>query len=230
MPWPADRGHAGRRGPWSLGRLLLLLLAAGPSAAAQAERATPVEILAVEPACLDTLLACTLRISGLPDAPSRETISSGLPSALVVAFEVEDDAGETLLETRIPIRIEPDWLTEAFVVRTPFIELRAETLSELSDLLAHLGPMPVAPLRRIDPRQVIRVQSRLAIHPLAPAEIERVHALFGGDRDGGRENRQELSIGIGTLVRRLLGNEPDEDWIAAETSRAFRADTLGGEP
>ena len=108
--------------------------------------------------------------------------------------------------------------------------MRAQSFDELAILLAHLGPLPVLPLSEIDPRQVVRLQTRLAIHPLAPAEIERVHALFGTDRTGGRENRQELSVGIGTLVRHLLGSEPDEDWISERTSRAFRADTLGEAP
>jgi len=187
-------------------------------------------ILAVEPARRDTLLVCTLHTTGLPDARSRETIASGLPSALVIAFSLQDAAGGELAETRIEVRVEPDLLAEAFLVRTPFLDLRAQSLDELATLLAHLGPLPVLPLRDVDPRQVVRLQTRLAIHPLAPAEIERVHALFGTNRAGGRENRQERSVGIGTLVRRLLGSEPDEAWISEQTSRTFRADTLGEAP
>jgi hypothetical protein len=199
------------------------LAAAAPAIAAPA-------IVTVEAARRDSLLVCTLETRGLPDARSRETIASGLPSALLLAVELLDADGDLLAATRIPVRLEPDLVAEVFLLRTPFLDLRAGTLDELAALLTRLGPLPVLPLSGIDPRRIVRLQARLAVYPLAPAEIARVHALFGTEQDAGREERQELSVGIGTLVRRLFGGDADEDWVCTQTSRAFRADTLGEAP
>jgi len=71
---------------------------------------------------------------------------------------------------------------------------------------------------------------RLAVYPIAPAEIERVHALFGGGPSESEADRREVSVGLSSLVRYFLGDQPDEDWVADATSGPFTRQSLAEAP
>jgi len=90
--------------------------------------------------------------------------------------------------------------------------------------------LPVLPLPGLDPTAPMRLRSRLAVHPLAPTEIERVQSLFGGDSGEDEPDRREVSVGLGTLVRYFLRGGPDENWISDVTSSAFTGASLEATP
>jgi len=226
---PAPSGP--RRGALAA-RLLLVALAglSGSPAAVRADEATAaIRITAIDAARIDSLLVCTLQTSGLPTDEARETIASGLPSALVVSFALFDDRGQRQIESRCRVRIEPDLLEHAYTIQTPLLERRVATLEDVAPLLARLGPLPVAHLAAPDSSRLVWIEARLAVHPLAPAEIERIQALVSGT-DAYAAGRREVSIGLRSLVRAMLGGAPDEDWIAAARSPAFDPSRLGPEP
>lgn len=183
-----------------------------------------VSIDEVAPARADTLLVCGLKTRGLPGPRARETLASGLPSMIVVAFSILDASGRERSATRAEIRIEPDLWENLIIVRTPVADHRLPTIEAVAEILANLAPMPVAPLRLVDAGGELTVRARVAVHPLAPAERRRVHALFGGGT--GDADRREVSIGLGSLVRFFLGRTPEEDWIAEAHSARFRRATL----
>lgn len=191
-----------------------------------------VSIVGVAPARTDTLLVCGLETAGLPGERSRETLASGLPSMIVVAFSVLDAKGHERSATRAEIRIEPDLWENLIVVRTPIADHRLPTIDAVADLLSNLAPMPVAPLRLVDAGAELTIHARIAVHALAPAEQRRVRALFGGG--SGESDRREVSIGLGSLVRFFLGRTPEEDWIAEASSARFRrselANVAGAQP
>jgi hypothetical protein len=188
-----------------------------------------VHIDGVETARNDSLLLCSLRTQGLPDPSSRATLESGLPSSIVLAFRVLDQSGDEVAQARTEVRIEPDLWEGIFTLRTPLAQRRAETLEQVEAALARLGPLPVYPLAALPPQSPLRLQVQMAIHPLAPREVERVRALFGEDavEEGGR---REVSVGVGTLLRYFLGKSPGENWVAAVTSDTFRCAGLPAEP
>jgi len=183
-----------------------------------------VSIREVTPSRTDTLLVCTLRTAGLPDARSRETLASGLPSAIVVALTLFDASGHERGTSRAEIRIEPDLWENLFVLRMPTADLRLSSLEEVAAHLAEMSPLPVAPLRLVDAVGALTLRARLAVHPLAPTEKRRVHALFGGGTD--EPDRREVSVGLGSLVRYFLGRSPDETWRASASSEPFHRATL----
>lgn len=194
---------------------------AGGGGGGGASRARAVRIEGLEPGIIDTSLVCTLLTSGLPDLASRETLASGLPSALVIAFSLLDAAGNERAVSRVEVRIEPDLWEQTLVVRSPLAERRATSLEEVAQLMARLGPLPVLPLARLPVPPLLQIRARLAVQPLAPAELDRVGALFEGGRTSAAEpNRHESSVRLGSLVRYFLGKQPGEDWVAeAFTSR-----------
>lgn len=198
--------------------------------AARAASREEVRIVAVEPARSDTALLCSVRTSGLPDASSRETLGSGLPAAVVLAFSLLDPSGHERGGSRVEVRIEPDLWEDVVVVRTPLSERRAASIEGVASLMGRLGPFPVLPMRLLDPGQSLRIRVRLAVHPLAPAEIQRVHALFGGEASGGDPDRREVSAGLGTLLRYFLGRERDAGWAADVTSPPFTWGSLARAP
>ncbi len=196
--------------------------------AAEIGRCQEISIVSIEPVREDSLLVCTLNTDGLPDAPSVETLESGLPSALVVALALIDRSGHELGGSRAEIRIEPDLWEEEWVLRTPRLDLRLSSIEEVAEHLARLGPLPVLPIDLLSDRATVRIRARLAVHPLAPAEILKVRALFGGQ--GSDPDRREVSVGLGSLIRVFLGGQPEEDWVAEAFSPPFTPETLGGQP
>jgi hypothetical protein len=205
--------------------LAAIAAAAGPPAA----RAAPhdeIRIIAIEPARSDTTLVCSVRTRGLPGTLSRQTLESGLPSAILLAFTLLDPSGRERGGSQVEVRIEPDLLENGMLVRTPLLDRRVGTMEGVIDLMSHLGPFPVAPLRRLGSGQSMRVRVRLAVHPLAPAEIRRVHALFGGEPDPESSDRREVSTGVGALLRFFLGREREDGWAADATSPPFTSASL----
>lgn len=214
------------RGWWIVCTLAPLLAPGG----AAAKDAPPIRIVSISPSRNDTLICCTLRTLGLPDAATRETLASGLPSALVVAIERLDTPGGHRGEILAEIRIEPDLWTRTFVLRTPLAEHRVRTIEEIASLLAELGPLPVARIRSVSPNTQIKIRARLAVYSLAPAEAHRVHAILGGDTESGGSDRQEVSVNIGSLIRYFLRHGENEEWVCEAVSPIFDPDTLSITP
>lgn len=212
----------------ALRRMAPMLAAVALLAAAPAH--AQIQLVAVEPARDEANVLCHVRTTGLPDARSRETLASGLPSSLTLTFALVDRAGRERGGSTAEIRIEPDPWERTFVVRGPRMELRAASLDELSAVLGRMGPFPVAPLARLEGRRTLRVRVKLAVHALAPAEAERAHALFSGDMGVGGADRREVSAGLGSLLRFFLGRTPAGPWSAEAVSPAVDASTLGRTP
>jgi hypothetical protein len=207
---------------------LASILASGDAAAATG--APRAEIVAIAPARTDTLLCCTLSTLGLPDAATRETLASGLPSALVVAITLLDAGDEHRGEALSEVRVEPDLWSRTFMLWTPLSEHRVRTVDEIASLLAELGPLPVARMKSLRSTDRFRIRARLAVHPLAPAEAHRVHAILGGEMESGGPNRKEVSVSIGSLIRYFLKHGEEEEWVCEATSHSFVLDTLSTHP
>jgi hypothetical protein len=211
-----------------IARLRLLagvLLALGPLGLAPEGASSdtdPVAIVSVTPAVQNSTLVCGVATRGLPDLPSRETLLSGLPSALVLGFSVFDDAGRIMGGSRAEIRIEPDLWEEIFLVRTPSTAHRLKSLRDVESMLAHVNPIPILPLAKLRADLPYRVRVRLAVHPLAPSEIQRSRDLVAGEAAGLDDpNRREFSVGLNSLFRFFLGKADDEKWVTEATSAPF---------
>lgn len=202
-----------------LGLSLLIFLMMGMSGKAGA--AEPIRIASVEPARTDSLLVCILRTVGLPDVPSRETLESGLPSSIVLRYTLLDHDGEEIADAQTEIRIEPDLWEEVILLKTPLFDRRLSSIGELASELEQFGPLPVLPLPNRALGNSMQLRVRLAVHPLARTQIRKVHSLFGRSERQEGEDRREVSIGLGALVRFFLGREEGEDWIADAISMPF---------
>lgn len=211
-------------------RLLRTLVAATCLLATPALAAGAVSIVSVHASRGDSTLDCTVITSGVPDLPSRETLASGLPSSIVLSIVWLDATGRERSGSRSEIRVEPDPWEGTFVVRTPLERRRFTNIDEVGAWMRRLGPFRVAPLRGIDPIRPIRLRVRLTVHPLAPAEVERAHALFAGDMGAGGSDRREVSAGLGSLLRFFLGRAPRGGWQAQADSAPFAIRSLHGSP
>jgi len=196
----------------ALAFVLLLAFAAG---------AGEPRIKGVHLAARGSLLVCGVETEGLPDAPSRDTLASGLPSALVLWFTLLDPKGRDLGGTEAQVRIEPDLWENLFQIRTPALDRRVSSLAEVETVLASLDPIPVATLDELHQGVSYRMRVRLAVHPLAPAMIERARGLFTGETRYEDPRRREVSIGLGSLIRTFLGRPDEKDWTAEQISPPF---------
>lgn len=188
--------------------------------------AEPVRIVGIEPARTDSTLECTVVTSGLPDARSRETLASGLPSSLTLSIALLDASGRERGGARAEIRVEPDPWERTFDVRAPFARERLADLEALAARLRRLGPVTVAPLHALDLGRPMRLRVRLDVHPLAPAEADRAHALFTGDLGAGGADRREVSAGFGSLLQFFLRRTPAPESGAQATSAPFEVRAL----
>lgn len=209
-----------------LGGLLVALSHLGLSPGMASSDTDPVAIVSVTPAVQDSTLVCGIATRGLPDLPSRETLLSGLPSALVLGFSVFDEAGRMMGGSRAEIRIEPDLWEEIFLVRTPGTAHRLKTLRDVESMLAHVNPIPILSLEKLRADLPYQIRVRLAVHPLAPSEIQRSRDIVAGEPAGlGDPNRREFSVGLNSLFRFFLGKADEEKWVDEVTSAPF---TTGG--
>jgi hypothetical protein len=216
--------------------VLLAALSMGLATLDAPAGADDIGIDTIEPALADSTLVCTVRLHGLPDAASRETLESGLPSALVVAFSILDERGREEQISRIDVRIEPDLWEEVLVMRTPLSEWRVSSIEEVAAQLEELGPLPVISMAHplvaecVAGEARLRLRARLAVHPLAPTEFERVSEVFGGQGESSDPNRREVSVGLGSLFRYFMRGQPDEDWVAQGESTPFSCTVLDDVP
>lgn len=208
--------------------MLALLLVLAPGAARAG--GTAVRIVALEPVRTDSVLACVVVTSGLPDGPMRETLASGLPSSLTLSLVLLDERGRERGGASAEVRIEPDPWERTFLVRSPAGGARVASLDALAESLRRIGPVVLAPLARVPARAPLRVHARLAVHALAPAEADHARAVFVGDVGTNGAERREVSAGLGPLLRFFLGRAPASEWNADATSAAFTSATLEHRP
>jgi hypothetical protein len=212
-----------------------ILPASGLAALVGAGALADVAVLDVTPGELDSLIVCRVATQGLPDPRSAETLESGLPAALVMAFSLLDAEGSEIGRSRVEVRIEPDLWEQVFLIRTPLMDQRVESLEAVTEVLSNLGPLPVLPIGGLDTQSIMRLRLRMAVHPLAATEVERVQILFGGktgepDEDEEATDRREVSVGFGSLVRYFLRGSPDENWVVDVTTGRFTRASLAEEP
>ena len=194
---------------------------AGPTGDACADRHARVRIEAIEPSRTDSSLVCAVSMRGWPDPPSRETLESGLPCSVVLDLSLIDPSGTPAGGSAVEIRMEPDLWDGTLIMRTPFAERRAASIEEAAVQMERIGPIPVLPAARIQKDLAWRLRVRLAVHPLAPAETERIHRIFEGTGSGETGERREVSVGVGALVRYFLGRRNEETWTAEASSEPF---------
>ena len=115
-PTEMVRHRAALLGRWSGA---VALCAAAVFDAAPAAARTEATVVSVTASLRDSALVCEVETRGLPDPASRETLSSGLPSAVVLACSVLDASGKSVGGSRAEIRIEPDLWENAFVLHAP---------------------------------------------------------------------------------------------------------------
>jgi hypothetical protein len=202
--------------------LPIALLAGWPGTdAARADSKEDVRIDEVLLGWNDSLLVCTVGTEGLPTPPARETLESGLPSSLVFALTLLRVDGGEISTTIAEVLIEPDLWEGILRVHAPLFDTRAGTIDEVAATLRNVGPLPVLRLSDLGGERLVRLRVRLAIHALAPGEIERMHALFTGSAPMEDPDRREISVGVGVLIRRFLGRDSRETWSAESISPPF---------
>lgn len=213
----------------SLALALALALAASPAAAEP-----PPAIALVAPVRNGQVLDCRITTSGLPGRRARLSMESGLVSSLEVLLDVLDEDRRVLAANRVTFRLAFDLWQEVFSVDGPGGEHRFRDLQGLTDYLAHPPPLPVALLSDLPPARPLRLRVGLLVHPVAPAERERVEQILAGEGgEPGREEREperdgrEVTIGLDRLIRffyRGAAGRPSPE-VEAESAR-FRLQEL----
>ncbi|MBK8231598.1 MAG: hypothetical protein IT349_10505 [Candidatus Eisenbacteria bacterium] len=203
---------------------VLALTLAYPIRPSHGRESTAPRIVAIDAGRQDSLLVCTIRLEGVPDRRSRDTLASGLPAALSIALMFEDENGRIVHSGRVSVRLEPDLLGAAVRVRTPLWESTLSDLSALQASLETLGPLPVAELA--DLGGAGRIHALLAIHPLAPDEVAWARDLLTGEVEEAPDGRREVSVGVGTLFRYFLGRGDRTQWVSEARSDELQLDRL----
>jgi hypothetical protein len=179
--------------------LVLLCCAAGAALAAD----ETARVTAVTPARAGDLVVARLRTAGLPGERLLQSMRSGLVSAVDLDLVLLDDRERIVVGNRVSLQLAFDLWEEIFSVRSDGRERRFTSLDDLQTYLAELGAVPVAPLGELAPGASYRLRIGLQVHPIAPAEQERVEDAIAGDGRPRREgqDQQEASVSLGRLIR-----------------------------
>lgn len=160
-------------------------------------------VTAVTPGRAGDLVVCRLQTEGLPGEKLLQSMRSGLVSAVELEVAVVDDRRQIVAGNHLSLQLGFDLWEEIFSVRGDGAERRFGDLADLEAYLAELTEVPVAPLVRLDPGARYRLHIGLEVHPIAPAEQDRVEEVIAGERRPGREGRdeQEAQVSMGRLIR-----------------------------
>jgi hypothetical protein len=182
--------------------LLCLWLVVGPVPVTQAA-AEAARVIAVTPARVGDLVVVRLVTEGLPGERLLQSMHSGLVSAVDLDLAVLDDREKVIGGNRLTLQLGFDLWEEVFSVRGDGQERRFQSLDDLEAYLAELRQVPVIPADRLEPASRYRLRIGLQVHPIAPAEQDRVEDVIVGDQRPRREgqDQQEASVSLGRLIR-----------------------------
>jgi hypothetical protein len=177
--------------------LLLALLCAG----ARADDAA--RVTAVAPQRTGDLLVAHLDTRGLPGDKLLQSMRSGLVSAVELDLVLLDEDEHVVAGNRVSLQLAFDLWEEIFSVRADGSERRFRTLDNLEAYLADLRGVPVAPVSALEDAGRYRLRIALAVHPIAPAERDRVEGVIAGESRPRREGQdeQEAQVSLGKLIR-----------------------------
>lgn len=178
---------------------LLALLLAPLSAAADA----PARVTAIDPARAGDLLVARLTTAGLPGEKLLQSMRSGLVSAVELDLALLDAGDGVLGGNRVLLHLGFDLWEEVFSVRADGTERRFRALADLQAFLDDLGAVPVAPAALLAADGRYRLRVALQVHPIAPAQQQRVGEVIAGERRPRREglDQQEAQVSLGRLIR-----------------------------
>lgn len=188
--------------------LLWCWLAAGAAVAAE----DPARVTAVTPARVGDLVVARLATEGLPGQRLLQSMRSGLISAVDLDLALLDDRQKVVGGNSISFQLGFDLWEEIFSVRSDGREQRFQDLDDLQAYLAELRALPVIPVNRLDPEARYRLQIGWQVHPIAPAEQDRVEDVIVGDQRPRREgqDQQEASVSLGRLIRFFYKGSGDD--------------------
>ena len=184
-------------------RAAILTLLAITAATAAAEEGP--QIRSVVPSFADSLLVCRVLTSGIPDAPSAESIESGAPAAVLLTLRLMDGEERVVSERHVECRIVLDLWEGAVRVRTGGEESRLADMDAVRGHFADLAGLPVALRRTLVDGRRYRVHVRADSRPVAPQEEARIREWVAGGGPGDAEGR-EVFIGLGSLIRFFFGS------------------------
>lgn len=164
---------------------------------------TPARVTDVTPGVAGDLVVCSLRTEGLPGAKLLQSMQSGLVSAVELEMALVDERERIVAGNHLSLQLGFDLWEEIFSVRSDGTERRFGSLADLEGYLEELGGVPVAPLVRLEPGARYRLHIGLQVHPIAPAEQDRVEDVIAGEQRPRREGRdeQEAQVSMGQLIR-----------------------------
>lgn len=163
----------------------------------------PARVTEVNPARTGDLVVAHLKIEGLPGEKLLQSMRSGLVSSVDLDLALLDESQKVVGGNRVSLKLAFDLWEEIFSVRSGGGERRFQSLDDLSLYLAELEAVPVVPLGLLVPDARYRLRIGLQVHPIAPAERDRVEDVIAGDQRPRREgvDQQEASVSLGNLIR-----------------------------
>ena len=180
--------------------VLLVWLAAAAGAGAADETA---QVTAVSAARSGDLVVADLSTAGLPGRKLLQSMRSGLVSAVELDLALLDEREKVVGGNSVSLQLAFDLWEEVFSVRADGAERRFRSLADLQAYLGELAAVPVIPLGELAADRRYRLRVGLLVHPIAPAQQERVGSVIAGDQRPRREgqDQQEASVSLGRLIR-----------------------------
>lgn len=180
----------------------------------------------VTPARVGELVVAHLTMDGLPGEKLLQSMRSGLISGVDFDLALLDHRQEVVGGNRVSLKLAFDLWEEIFSVRSDDGERRFRSLDDLTLYLGELEGVPVAPANLLESEARYRLRVWLEVHPIAPAERDRVEDVIAGDQRPRREgqDQQEASVSLGNLIRFFYkggGNRrgAQESWSAWFTGK-----------
>lgn len=206
------------------GRAGALLLTVGvaampgaPPARAVTDSVDRPRIVDVAPARQGDVLAANVRTEHLPGARILASLDSGLPSAIEMQLDVQDERSRRIGGSRVVFRVAYDLWDEVFRVEGGDTDERFADLPAMQRFLDSLPHLPVAPFASLDAARRHRIRVACRLHMIAPRETERLERWVSGttDHEESAEGR-EVSVSLGDVIRFFYKGAQRDDEDATE--------------
>lgn len=176
----------------------------------------------------DGWLACEIRSGQMMDERIRSTVESGLPGACLYDLRLKwSDNGEVLhLPVRLSLRL--DLWEESYYVEGAGLSEQFATIDMADSAWAHLDEVRLLRLDQLDANRPLELEVVLLVSPLGAEQRAWIDDYVS---QANRNQRNELSLNLGGLLKKVFGNQEGGGQSSARLSIApFTVNGLEARP
>jgi hypothetical protein len=138
----------------------------------------------------------------LLDERTASTVESGLPGTCLYDVILVDDQGKRLAQRLLQRTLQFDLWENRYRMQTPDAAVSFATLAQADSAWSHVRAARIFPIAQMPVERRYRLRVQVTVQPLGAEEQARISRYVSQNSRG---DRQEFSLDVGGLFRRLVG-------------------------